>query len=1199
MRTRVWLVALIVAAFAASSSTLPANAGTTGGVAGRIVDSTTAAPIADVSVSVISPSQAATVRTDASGNYRFLSLPPDTYTISFNKDGYTPVSNPGITIIADHVQTVNVAMRPLLKTIAQVRTRAATDIVRPGITSDVYSVDAAGQRAAQNLTGVGALNNAYGAIASVPGVALDPGEQGWFQTLHIRGGDFDQVGWELDGIPVNRVYDNAPQTMLSSLGQQELQVYTGGTPATADAQGLSGYVNQVIKTGTYPGFGALSAGVGSPTFYHQFSAEAGGSNPDRTFSYYVGLAGAGQGYRYVDPFNGGGTANSNSFFYPVNALQGINGFVYTGCTSFPCDTSFIDPSQLFATGSAYGIGNTAQRDNVVNVHFALPHKNSTLRDDIQMLWMTSEVNVQYYSSGNDLNPAIAGCACTFGPLFWDDAYLYKGSMLQPADPASLSQYFFPSSPPHEFNNTLLPLTVRDTNDNGVAITKLQYQHSFSENAFLRLYGYTLYSNWFIWGPNSAAQPFYGAELADYEIPNHTWGANLSFTDQLSAKHLLVASAVYTSTNLQRYYSPFFTSSRAVSLLMDGNRNCIDPVAGTQVGCYFALTNGAFDPSSNSGFYGSAGCIAGGGCAGAGPFPGTTWTAVDIGLTGALNQVHPRFSGASITDQWRPSDRWNINGGLRLEEFRYFMGPTQDQVRDQFWFPKYNAEYCFGQGVSAPVLRTGSGLGPCPNGTVPLPQAQFGALTDVSTSDFYTLRWQPRLGFTYTINPETVLRGSFGVYARPQNSSWVQYNTPQENLASYLGTHFYAYGFNTPVHNIRPDTSYNYDLSIEQRLHGTDWSYKLTPFYRSTQDQLQNFFIDPTTGLESGLNVGHQVSFGVEFAVRKGDFNNQGWSGQLSYTYTHSSIKYQNFPNSDRNVIDNLNSNIQDYNQYTQACAANPSNNPHSQCFYPGFQPGVSPALLASGAAPSQCYTTGGVPAPCGPGNVTNPYWNAAPQPLMDRAAPYPTYDVIPGPVSGENGYWTPDVASLIVNYRHGRLAITPSLNYNSGAEYGSPLSWPGYRPETCSATFTPAGGVEQADPASCSDAGLLPVFTPNPFNGNRFDSLGTYKEPWRLSLNLNIAYDISPKITADVLLTNLVDHCGQRGYAWDQSNVCVYSNLPSGVLYPAGNFYPNSALAAPPPQLRFPYSFWLNNNNTGFVGVKIPFQATFNLHFRL
>jgi outer membrane receptor protein involved in Fe transport len=1198
MAKRAWLSLFIALALAIGSEPLAALSGTTGGVTGRIVDSTTNAPVANVTVTAISPSQASTTTTDASGTYRFLSLAPDTYTISFQKDGYTPVSEPGLSIFADQVQTLNAALTPSLKTIAQVRSRSATDVVKPGTTSDVYSVNAAGQQAARSLIGPGGLNNAYGAIASVPGVAIDAGEQGWFQTVHIRGGDIDQVGWELDGIPVNRVYDNAPQTMLSSLGQQELQVYTGGTPATADAQGIAGYVNQVIKTGTYPGSGSLYGGLGTPAFYHTFSAEAGGSTPNRTFSYYVGIGAADQDYRYVDSSNGGEANNLSWFFYPVNAVPGQNGFVFTGDASFYFGyPGAIDPTKLFSTGTAYGIAYTRQRDNVVNLHFAIPHKKNSLRDDVQLLYLTSDVNLQYYSSANDLGPDIAGCACAFGPLFWDDAYLYTGKLMSPVDPAQLQQYFYPSSPHNrDFNNTLLPLSQRDANDNGVAITKLQYQHAFSENAFLRIYGYTLYSDWLIDGPNSAAQPLYGAELADYEIPNHTYGVNLSVTDQISTKHLLTGSALYTGTNLQRYSAGFFTggTSRPIALLLGANNTCFSQT-GTPEGCYFAAANGD---------------VLGGSAINSGSIPappaGTQWVAVDKGLKANLNQVQPRFSGLSLTDQWRPNDRWTINGGVRVENFKYLLGDTSpaDPAR-QFWFSHYNAEFCFGSTSTTPEMRTGNGLGPCPTGTLPLQPnpalgettaAVYGPIVDKSGGDISTTRWQPRFGFTYTVNPDTVLRGSAGVYARPQNSSWVQYNTVQEDLASFIGGHFYSYGFNTPEHDIRPDTSYNYDLSLEKRLHGTDWSFKVTPFYRRTRDQLQNFFIDPLTGLESGLNVGRQTSYGVEFALRKGDFASDGWSGALSYTYTHSRIEYQNFPNgSTRNVIDNLNSYIQDYNQYTSKCASSPSNNPNNPCFYPGGTP-----TLQTGVAPAPCYTTSGAPDPsCAAGDVTNPYWNSAPQPLLDRNGSYTTYDVIPGPVSAENGYETPHVATFILNYRRHGFAITPSLNFTSGAFYGAPLAWPGYRPETCAAQLTTGGAAQPADPVSCTDAGLLPVFTPDPFNGGKFDTLGAFQQPWRLSLNLNLSYDVSKNITADVLLSNLVDHCGQRGYAWDNANVCVYSNLPSGIFYPAGNFFPNSLYAAAPVQMKFPYSFWLNNNNTGFVGVKIPFQATFSVRVKL
>src|SRR5215469_16794314 len=333
-----------------------AISGTTGGITGRVVDSATQAPLAGVTVTANAPTQTATSVTDASGSYRFLTLGPDTYTLTYSKTGYDSQSQPGLSVFADQVQTVNVALTKTLKTIAHVTSQAAANLVKSGQVSDVYSVNAAGQAAAQGLTGPGSLNNAYGAIASVPGVQLNQGQQGWWQELHIRGGDIDQVGFELDGIPVNRVYDNAPETMLSSLGSQEVQVYMGGVNASSDAQGISGYVNQVLKTGTYPGYATAQLSAGYPAYYHQASVEVGGSTPDRLFSYYVGIGGSNESFRYID--NNNGASIPNTFFYPVNAFPGFacqltscgylqvsNGLVYTGPPS----------PLLFTTGLAFGL----------------------------------------------------------------------------------------------------------------------------------------------------------------------------------------------------------------------------------------------------------------------------------------------------------------------------------------------------------------------------------------------------------------------------------------------------------------------------------------------------------------------------------------------------------------------------------------------------------------------------------------------------------------------------------------------------------------------------------------------------------------------------------------------------------------------------------------------------------------------------
>ena len=130
----------------------------------------------------------------------------------------------------------------------------------------------------------------------MPGAYVVPNQTGYFETVNIRGGDYDQVGYEFDGVPVTRSFDNYGSSSASSLGNAEVQVYTGATPANSEGQGLSGFINQVIKTGTYPGYATGSLGIGTPIFYHRAAVEVGGSTPDRLFSYYVGIGGSNQAY---------------------------------------------------------------------------------------------------------------------------------------------------------------------------------------------------------------------------------------------------------------------------------------------------------------------------------------------------------------------------------------------------------------------------------------------------------------------------------------------------------------------------------------------------------------------------------------------------------------------------------------------------------------------------------------------------------------------------------------------------------------------------------------------------------------------------------------------------------------------------------------------------------------------------------------
>src|SRR5581483_2106800 len=278
----------------------------TGRLSGYVTDDV-GAPVAGATVTAKAPSATETVTTDPKGYFIFLTLPPDTYTVSSEAPGYAPNTIDVVSVFADQTEAVALRVSHALKTIAAVRAANGNSLVKPGTTADVYSVDAATQQVLQTIGGGYNLNSAYSGIYAQPGVTTAVGNPnyGQLQNFYIRGSSYGQVGYEFDGVPVNRAFDNYNGNTLSDVGQQQLEVYTGGSPSSATSSTLGGYINQVIKTGTYPGFTNANLGVGDPTFYHHLQIEAGGSTPDHLFSWYFGFGGYNQEFRQYDNANGG------------------------------------------------------------------------------------------------------------------------------------------------------------------------------------------------------------------------------------------------------------------------------------------------------------------------------------------------------------------------------------------------------------------------------------------------------------------------------------------------------------------------------------------------------------------------------------------------------------------------------------------------------------------------------------------------------------------------------------------------------------------------------------------------------------------------------------------------------------------------------------------------------------------------------
>src|SRR6202022_3750514 len=326
----------------------------------------------------------------------------------------------GVTIQADAQLSLNIPLVTTVRTLGRIVTRPGSTLVRPGQTIDLYSVDAATEKAAGPRAGPGGVDMAYGGLAALPGIYVPQGQQGWWQPVFIRGGDQDQIGYELDGVAVNRSYDNAPQSLLTNLGQQELQVYTGGANASSDGQGISGYVNKIKKTGSRTSFGSATYGFGSPIGYQKGALEYGGASFDGRLTYYIAGSISDQFYRYADQWNGV-SLNHSGFFFPSFQF-GPNG---------PIDL----------VGITLGASETRDHEAMVNIHYALPHGHDAGSDDLQLLHVESDLHTFTYGSFNDF-----GGKTTFGAVFASrDQYIYTGQVGAPLNTALVGQYVYPNT----------------------------------------------------------------------------------------------------------------------------------------------------------------------------------------------------------------------------------------------------------------------------------------------------------------------------------------------------------------------------------------------------------------------------------------------------------------------------------------------------------------------------------------------------------------------------------------------------------------------------------------------------------------------------------------------------------------------------------------------------------------------------------
>jgi hypothetical protein len=280
---------------------------------------------------------------------------------------------------------------------------------------------------------------------------------------------------------------------------------------------------------------------------------------------------------------------------------------------------------------------------------------------------------------------------------------------------------------------------------------------------------------------------------------------------------------------------------------------------------------------------------------------------------------------------------------------------------------------------------------------------------------------------------------------------------------------------------------------------------------------------------------------MEFAFTKGDFSKDGLSGSYSLTYTNAKVQFQSglINGLGTNQISYFNTAISDYNALAKGGSQNYA------CF--------TPANGSTGTAGKGIGAVG-VAQSCTGTSIANPYFSAPTQGLMDPNGWYdPASDIVlPGVNTTPNIFNTPWVNALLVNYRHGKWAVTPSLQLASGSGGGTPLAVQGVDPRLCQSIDMSQSG-NQCNYTSLIGQGATPsglLYIPNPQTG-KFDSLGQYTEPNMLVGNIAFSYEVTPKISVNLTLTNVYHTC----FGGDKE--------PWTAAYPAGpnvcGYFPNSA----------------------------------------
>jgi len=223
--------------------------------------------------------------------------------------------------------------------------------------------------------------------------------------------------------------------------------------------------------------------------------------------------------------------------------------------------------------------------------------------------------------------------------------------------------------------------------------------------------------------------------------------------------------------------------------------------------------------------------------------------VDIGLQ--LTEPHTQswYLGIYAQDTFKATPRLTLNYGVRYEFYAPYLEANNNESNFDL--------------ASGDILLAGRG-------------GNSRSLMDARKNDF-----APRVGFSYLINPKTVLRGGYGLFYSPENDGredFLTQNTPFAEQFVYTN-----YWYDGPPYEYVLDTGVPRNTTINAPSSGRivpstltngnlETTFAVNPHLKTGVSQLFNFSVQRTLGKDLSLDVSYVGSLAHDLSYEIGDIN---------------------------------------------------------------------------------------------------------------------------------------------------------------------------------------------------------------------------------------------------------------------------------------------------------------------------------------